>query len=104
MCFPGAAAGWLGIDKGHAGLTIAQSPDLPEGAHAMQTAIDPQHVTIIEPVRGSKIPVQLMYVEMIDGVYAPIGLRIPPGEGPFPLILFAAGNGGGGMGAGRGRT
>ena len=37
--------------------------------------IDPQHVVVTEPVRGSDIPVQLMYVEMIDGVYAPIGLR-----------------------------
>jgi dienelactone hydrolase len=52
---------------------------------------------IIEPVRGSDIPVQLMYVEMIDGVYAPIGLRTPSGPGPFPLVLFAYGNGGGGM-------
>jgi dienelactone hydrolase len=38
-----------------------------------------------------------MYVELIDGVYAPIGLRVPPGRGPFPLVLFASGNGGGGM-------
>ena len=60
-------------------------------------AIDPQHVVITEPVRGSDIPVQLMYVEMIDGVYAPIGLRTPAGQGPFPLVLFASGNGGGGM-------
>jgi dienelactone hydrolase len=52
---------------------------------------------IIEPVRGSDIPVQLIYVEMIDGVYAPIGLRTPPGPGPFPLVLFTYGNGGGGM-------
>jgi dienelactone hydrolase len=59
--------------------------------------IDPQHVVVIEPVRDSGIPVQLMYVEMIDGVYAPIGLRTPPGTGPFPLVLFASGNGGGGM-------
>src|SRR5437868_1421029 len=58
---------------------------------------DPQHPVIIEPVRGSDIPVQLIYVEMIDGVYAPIGLRTPPGPGPFPLVLFAYGNGGGGM-------
>jgi len=48
-------------------------------------------------VHGSDIPVQLMYVEMIDGVYAPIGLRTPSGRGPFPLVLFASGNGGGGM-------
>jgi len=52
---------------------------------------------MVEPVRGSDIPVQLMYVEMIDGVYVPIGLRTPPGPGPFPLVLFAYGNGGGGM-------
>jgi len=58
---------------------------------------DSRHVVIVEPVRGSDIPVQLMYVEMIDGVYAPIGLRTPPGPGPFPLVLFAYGNGGGGM-------
>src|ERR1700731_989382 len=66
--------------------------------------VDPEHVAIIEPVRDSKIPVQLMYVEMIDGVYAPIGLRVPPGAGPFPVIVFAAGNGGGGMAAVRNAT
>src|SRR5262245_45713568 len=61
------------------------------------TAVDPQHVVLTEPVLGSAIPVQLMYVEMIDGLYAPIGLRTPPEGGPFPLVLFAFGNGGGGM-------
>jgi dienelactone hydrolase len=60
-------------------------------------AIDPQHIVVTEPVRGSALPVQLMYVEMIDGLYAPIGLRTPAGDGPFPLVLFASGNGGGGM-------
>jgi dienelactone hydrolase len=70
----------------------------------MPPAIDPLHVTIIEPVRDSDIPVRLMYVETIDGVYVPIGLRVPPGAGPFPLILFAAGNGGGGMAAVRDAT
>lgn len=63
----------------------------------MNSGTDPQHVIISEPVRDSDIPVHLMYIEMIDGVYAPIGLRTPPGAGPFPLILFASGNGGGGM-------
>ncbi len=66
--------------------------------------IDPLHVAINEPVRDSEIPVQLMYVEMIDGVYSPIGLRMPSGRGPFPVILFAAGNGGGGMAAVRNAT
>ena len=60
-------------------------------------AVDPEHVAIIEPVRGSEHPVHLMYVELIDGVYAPIGLRKPAASGRFPIILFAAGNGGGGM-------
>jgi dienelactone hydrolase len=66
-------------------------------ANVLQAALDPEHVEIVERVRGSDIPVHLIYVEMIDGVYAPIGLRKPHGEGPFPLVLFAAGNGGGGM-------
>lgn len=61
------------------------------------TALDPEHIAVVEPVRGSAIPVHLMYIEMIDGVYAPIGLRKPEGKGPFPIVLFAAGNGGGGM-------
>ncbi|MCC6779926.1 MAG: prolyl oligopeptidase family serine peptidase [Hyphomicrobiales bacterium] len=59
--------------------------------------IDPEHVVVVEPVRGSDLPVHLMYIEMIDGVYVPVGLRKPRGKGPFPLVLFAAGNGGGGM-------
>ena len=66
-------------------------------ANAAAVPNDPQHPVIVEPVRGSEIPVQLMYVEMIDGVYVPIGLRVPGGPGPFPLVLFAYGNGGGGM-------
>src|SRR5882757_1694965 len=60
-------------------------------------ALDPQHISVIEPVRGSDIPVRLMYIELVDGVYAPIGLRMPKGPGPFPLVMFASGNGGGGM-------
>ena len=60
-------------------------------------SIEPNHVVVTEPVRGSDIPVHLTYVQLIDGVYAPIGLRLPPGNGPFPLVLFASGNGGGGM-------
>ena len=66
-------------------------------ANASRAKLDPEHVAIIEPVRGSDIPVHLMYVETIDGLYTPIGLRTPNSGGPFPLILFAAGNGGGGM-------
>ena len=62
-----------------------------------ESTIDPQPIVITEPVKDSPIPVDLMLIEMIDGLYAPIGLRKPPGKGPFPLVLFASGNGGGGM-------
>jgi dipeptidyl aminopeptidase/acylaminoacyl peptidase len=61
------------------------------------TGIDPQHIVVTEPVRDSAIPVHLMMIEMIDGVYLPIGLRKPAGRGPFPLVVFASGNGGRGM-------
>lgn len=59
--------------------------------------IDPEQVVITEPVAGSDLPVQLMYVETLDGLYTTIGLRKPRGDGPFPIVLLAAGNGGGGM-------
>ncbi|HEY7470434.1 MAG TPA: acyl-CoA thioester hydrolase/BAAT C-terminal domain-containing protein [Acidimicrobiia bacterium] len=60
-------------------------------------ALNPEHVTIVEEVTGSDIPVELQYLETWDGLYTPIGLRLPPGEGPHPLVLLASGNGGGGM-------
>ena len=61
------------------------------------TSIHSQTITISQPVKDSPIPVELMLIELIDGVYAPIGLRKPSGSGPFPLVLFASGNGGGGL-------
>ena len=68
-------------------------------------SIDPEHIflkepvkspvtSVMEPVKGSNIPVQIIYVETVDGLYAPIGLRKPPGNGPFPIIVFAHMNGG----------
>ena len=61
----------------------------------MTTAIDPENVVLTEIVDGQ--PVHLMYVPTWDGLYAPIGLRKPAGDGPFPVILLASGNGGEGM-------
>lgn len=63
----------------------------------MPVPIDPEDVVITEPVEGSEFPVQLRYVQTWDGLYAPIGLRVPGGAGPFPIVLLASGNGGGGM-------
>lgn len=60
-------------------------------------SLDPENVTIIEDVPGSEIPAHLMYVETWDGLYAPIGLRLPLSGGRHPLVLLASGNGGGGM-------
>jgi dipeptidyl aminopeptidase/acylaminoacyl peptidase len=68
-------------------------------------SIDPEHIfftepvqspitAITEPVPGSEFPLQLIYVETVDGLYAPIGLRKPAGNGPFPVIVFAHMNGG----------
>ena len=59
--------------------------------------IDPEQVVVTETVKGSAIPVHLMYVEAVDGMYIPVALRKPEGPGPFPIVLFATGNGGGGM-------
>jgi dienelactone hydrolase len=66
-------------------------------AATTSSAIDPAHIVVTEPVPGSAYPVDLMYIEMIDGAYIPIGMRKPQGAGPFPIVLFATGNGGGGM-------
>lgn len=60
-------------------------------------SLDPEHVEIVESVEGSPHPAHLIYVETWDGLYAPVGLRLPSGDGPFPLVLLASGNGGGGM-------
>lgn len=59
--------------------------------------LDPEHVTIVEEVPGSEIPLELRYLETWDGLYAPVGLRVPHGDGHQPLVLLASGNGGGGM-------
>jgi hypothetical protein len=63
----------------------------------MTSTLDPCQIDIVEPVAGSDIPVHLMYVETWDGLYTPIGIRKPQGDGPFPIVLLASGNGGGGM-------
>ncbi len=57
---------------------------------------DPEHIQISEEVNGASV--LLMYVEVWDGLYAPVGVRKPEGDGPFPMVLMAAGNGGEGMG------
>lgn len=49
-------------------------------------------VITTETIDGKRV--DIMYLETWDGLYAPIGVRRPDGDGPFPLILLASGNGG----------
>ena len=57
--------------------------------------MDPNHIHLTEQVNGQTV--HLMYVPVWDGLYTPIGVRKPDGDGPFPMILLASGNGGEGM-------
>ena len=57
--------------------------------------IDTDQVAFTETVAGREVTFR--YVEVWDGLYAPIALRRPPGDGPFPLVLLGSGNGGEGM-------
>ena len=54
-------------------------------------------LVVTESVMGSDIPVEYRFVELLDGVYAPIGVRTPAGDGPFPTVVFAHMNGGFGL-------
>jgi dienelactone hydrolase len=42
-------------------------------------------------------PVELRLVPTWDGLYAPVALQLPDGDGPHPLVTLAHGNGGGGL-------
>lgn len=59
--------------------------------------LDELRIEATEPVMGSDIPVRYMFVELRDGVYAPIAFRKPEGPGPFPTVVFAHMNGGLGL-------
>ncbi|NIA26654.1 MAG: prolyl oligopeptidase family serine peptidase [Desulfobulbaceae bacterium] len=82
---------------GAAAIGVTACQQEVETVTAAAPSVDSTHVVITEAVDGSDIPVHLAYVETIDGLYTPIGIRKPDGDGPFPMILFASGNGGEGM-------
>lgn len=50
-----------------------------------------------EAVPRSAYPVDITLLETVDGLFTPIGIRKPKGEGPFPAVLFFSGNGGAGL-------
>lgn len=57
--------------------------------------INPANIVLTETVNGYSV--NLMMIEVWDGLYAPVGVRKPDGDGPFPMVLLASGNGGEGM-------
>ena len=68
-------------------------------------SIDPTHInvpkpvanpvaTVVERVPGSNLSADIIYVETNDGLYTPIAMMRPQGNGPFPLIVLAHMNGG----------
>ena len=68
-------------------------------------SIDPWHINVPKPVAnpvtsiteripGSNLSAEIIFVEMADGVYSPIAMMKPAGNGPFPLVLLAHMNGG----------
>jgi dienelactone hydrolase len=109
----GLAASVAGFLLANSEATAAE-PTLPEPPvpaapagddSANNASIDPEHIfiprpvknpitVVTEPVMESKIPLQLTYVETVDGMYAPVGVRKPAGDGPFPFVVFAHMNGG----------
>lgn len=106
-----SVAGFLlaGADPAAAEPTLPEATMVPASPAAEDAAnnvsIDPEHIfvpkpvknpitVVTEPVMGSNIPLQLTYVETVDGMYAPVGVRKPAGDGPFPFVVFAHMNGG----------
>ncbi len=50
--------------------------------------------TIVKTEQIGDAEVHFVYFETWDGLYAPMSLRLPAGDGPFPIILLGSGNGG----------
>ncbi len=86
---------------GTASVSLAQDSATNESIDPMwlfvPEVVGGPEFSMTEPVMDSDIPVELRMVELLDGVYAPIGIRKPAGEGPFPTIVAAHMNGGYGM-------
>jgi dienelactone hydrolase len=69
------------------------------------TSIDPMHIvvptrvanpvaSVVERIPEDNLTADIIYVETVDGLYAPIAMMKPAGNGPFPLVVLAHMNGG----------
>ncbi len=50
--------------------------------------------TPVSTERIGDADVHFVYFETWDGLFAPMALRLPDGDGPFPIVLLGSGNGG----------
>ncbi len=55
-----------------------------------------ESVSFTETIDGRDV--EMILIETWDGLYTPIGVARPDGDGPFPIVLLASGNGGEGLG------
>jgi dipeptidyl aminopeptidase/acylaminoacyl peptidase len=53
--------------------------------------------TMVRTERVDGGDVHFVFHETWDGLYAALALRLPEGDGPFPIVLLGSGNGGEGM-------
>lgn len=56
-----------------------------------------QGYTITESLHGTPYPAHLTFVPTRDGIYVPVIVRKPAGDGPFAVITMGRGDGQGGM-------
>jgi dienelactone hydrolase len=57
----------------------------------------PHGYIVTKPVRGSDIPMDLVFILTRDEIYVPVAIRKPRGAGPFPVITMGRGDGRGGF-------
>lgn len=79
-----------------AGHLLASAALAQHGAAAIAQSAYP-YVLIPRTVARSGTPWELHLVQTPDEIYVPIGVRKPPGNGPFPMILIGSGQGRDGM-------
>lgn len=90
-----------GVLLGGAGAALAQAQGqwpTPHKAFGPAKVTEPWEALVFtESVANSDIPVDITLLETVDGLFTPIGIRRPKGNGPFPVVLFFSGNGGAGL-------
>ena len=96
---------WRGIPALAAGAAVLAAAAAAAQTQPKNYSIDPTHIFVPKPVPnppaivaeripGSNVTADIIFVEMADGVYSPIAMMKPPGNGPFPIVLLAHMNGG----------